>query len=218
MKKVVVVLALLGACLIPRLAAQSNQLSPALTPVSATLFEADGVTNLNAQVLVQWQTCKVRGVAVPDGKMLVTVINGAFATSLPPCDTLYQVSYTSQGAGVAMFWKVQDTASSQGLSNLIAVDPPAANKSLVFACGATATCSPTNTSTALKIFYGSAPLAGGTVTVTGFSPVFTSTSSFTCTVTDGTATNAARIQYISTSSITITGTTTDTVNYICIGS
>ena len=88
---------------------------------------------------------------------------------------------------------------------------------LVSSCGTTTACSNTAVGTA-RTLTGSVALTSGTATVTGISPAFTSTSSFVCTCTDRAATPAAcSVQNASTSSITVKGTGTDTVNYMCIG-
>lgn len=98
-----------------------------------------------------------------------------------------------------------------------------ANHPLVQGCGTTSTCAAAAT-TGAQIVIGSAPLVSGTpstVTVTGISPAFTSTSTFRCTVTNATnaANNLLKVVNTSASSITITGpnTLTDTINYICVG-
>jgi hypothetical protein len=90
-------------------------------------------------------------------------------------------------------------------------------------CGTTTTCSATDISSTVRIIKGSVALASGTpstATVTGFSPVFSSTTSFVCTGTNATTqANPVKITNASASSITITGpnTVTDTINYICVG-
>ena len=82
-------------------------------------------------------------------------------------------------------------------------------------CGTTTTCSGTAL-TAPKIVIGQATLAAGTATVSSI-PAFTSSSSFYCVGTDTTAANAVKIVNASSSSITITGTGTDVINYNCTG-
>ena len=89
-------------------------------------------------------------------------------------------------------------------------------------CGTTTTCG--NTAAPLmRVVYGSAALTSAspsTAVITGFSPAFSSTSSYRCTVTnETTAANGLKYARTSTSSITITGpnTVTDTVSYICTG-
>jgi hypothetical protein len=91
-------------------------------------------------------------------------------------------------------------------------------------CGTTSTCSATAISTGARIVYGSAPLVSGTpstVTVSGISPAFTSSTSYKCTVSDQTsvANSLFSIAYVSGSSFTINGGSllTDTVGYICVG-
>ncbi len=61
-------------------------------------------------------------------------------------------------------------------------------------------------------------LSGGTATVTlTGSAVFSSASSYTCVAIDETGTNAVKVTQTSGSSITFTGTGTDVIRYICIG-
>lgn len=90
-------------------------------------------------------------------------------------------------------------------------------------CGTTTTCSATNTSSTIKVVTGSATLNGATpglATITGFSPAFTSSSSYVCTVsTQTTVANGKKVTNVSASSITITGAAgdSDVVNYICAG-
>ena len=61
-------------------------------------------------------------------------------------------------------------------------------------------------------------LAGGTATVTlTGSAVFTNATSYTCVAIDETGTNAVKVTQTSGSSITFTGTGTDVIRYICIG-
>lgn len=91
-------------------------------------------------------------------------------------------------------------------------------------CGTTSACGHTAQVTA-QIVYGSAPLVTGTpstVTISGISPAFTSTSSYNCTVTaqSGAATALISVANASSSSFTITGPTgvTTVINYVCVGS
>jgi hypothetical protein len=83
-------------------------------------------------------------------------------------------------------------------------------------CGTTTSCA--NTAEPLtRQLRGMVGLSSGTATVSGFSPAFTSSTSFVCVGTDYTSAAAVKIVNASASSITITGTGTDTVGYICIG-
>lgn len=97
---------------------------------------------------------------------------------------------------------------------------------IVVNCGTSATCtSPTQvTGAAFHVIMGSSALATGspsTVTVSGLTPAFTSTSTFQCTATATTtaADNLLKIANVSGTSFTITGpnTTTGSVNWHCIG-
>ena len=93
-----------------------------------------------------------------------------------------------------------------------------ANAALGISCGTTTTCASTTTNF-VRIAYGTVTLSAGTATVTAISPVFTSTSSFNCTASDlTTGTLGANATPASSSSITVTGTTTDVISYICTGS
>lgn len=90
-------------------------------------------------------------------------------------------------------------------------------------CGTTSTCSATNEIN-WQIVIGSAPLVTGTpstVTITGISPAFTSSTSYKCSFSDQTAVATAlfSVTYVSGSSFTITGGTalTDVVGYQCVG-
>jgi len=97
------------------------------------------------------------------------------------------------------------------------------NHPKVQGCGTTSTCSATALATA-QIVQGSAPLVSGTpstVTITGISPAFTSSTSYVCNVSEATTAtnNLLKVVNVSGSSFTITGpnTVTDTITYICAG-
>lgn len=97
------------------------------------------------------------------------------------------------------------------------------NHPKVQACGATSACSAIATLTG-QVVFGSAPLVSGTpstVTITGISPAFTSSSSYVCIVSEATtaANNLLKVANVSGSSFTITGpnTLTDIINYVCAG-
>ncbi|MBB5508172.1 hypothetical protein [Paraburkholderia atlantica] len=65
---------------------------------------------------------------------------------------------------------------------------------------------------------GSVALSSGTATVTlSSSAVFTSSSSYVCTANDTTAAAAVKVSQSSGTSITFTGTSTDTVQFACAG-
>lgn len=86
----------------------------------------------------------------------------------------------------------------------------------VHGCGTTTTCSNTSNGSYRAVF-GTVALTAGTATVASL-PAFTSTASFGCSGTDQTATTSAvKIVPASTTSITITGNTTDTIFYLCVG-
>lgn len=65
---------------------------------------------------------------------------------------------------------------------------------------------------------GAVALSSGSATVTlSGSAVFSSTSTYTCTANDTTAANAVKVSQSSGTSITFTGTGTDSVQFICTG-
>lgn len=84
-------------------------------------------------------------------------------------------------------------------------------------CGTSTTCSPSRPNNP-RMLWGRVTLSGGTATVSSVSPAFSTVNSSECTASDRTtATNAANAVIASTSSITITGTGTDVISYICTG-
>jgi len=85
----------------------------------------------------------------------------------------------------------------------------------VIACGTTTTCANTG-QTLPRIVWGTVTLSGGTALV-GSMPAWTSTASFACTPNDLTTAGAAKITNTSATSITVTGGTSDVVNYVCVG-
>lgn len=85
-------------------------------------------------------------------------------------------------------------------------------------CGTTTTCANTVVANPLKHVWGSAALTAGTATVSSISPAFTDTTTPKCGCQDSTTgTNACSAVLASTSSVTLTGSTTDTVQYSCWG-
>jgi hypothetical protein len=77
---------------------------------------------------------------------------------------------------------------------------------------------PVATAIPYHIITGTVTLSGGaaTITFTG-NGVFTSTTSFGCAGTDQTAANAVRLVPASASTVTVAGTTTDVVYFVCQG-
>lgn len=90
-------------------------------------------------------------------------------------------------------------------------------------CGATSgdsACANAATGGTARVFGGIATLAANSAVISGISPAFTSTSTFTCVANDlTTRANPVDVANTSASSITITNTTgaTDVINYICMG-
>jgi hypothetical protein len=72
--------------------------------------------------------------------------------------------------------------------------------------------------TAHHIVMGKASLVGGTVTVTlSGKAVFSSSSSYVCSLADSTGLNLTAVSYVSGSQFTITGVLTDQVSFVCVG-
>lgn len=85
-------------------------------------------------------------------------------------------------------------------------------------CGSTTTCANTAVANPLKHVWGSAALTAGAATITGISPAFADTTTPQCGCQDTTTgTDACSAVLASTSSVTLTGNTTDTVQYSCWG-
>lgn len=90
-------------------------------------------------------------------------------------------------------------------------------------CGATTgttTCANTATGGTARVISGLATLASNTAVISGISPAFTSTSTFSCVGNDTTTrANVVQVANTSASSITITNTTggSDVISYVCIG-
>lgn len=85
----------------------------------------------------------------------------------------------------------------------------------------TTTCANTaSASGTVRVLYGVATLASNTAVISGISPAFAATTSFSCTGNDiTTRANPVQVISTSTSSITITNTTgaADVINYVCVG-
>ncbi len=73
--------------------------------------------------------------------------------------------------------------------------------------------------TAVHIVTGSVTLASGagTLTLSG-AAAFTSSTTYACSATDNTAANAVKLTQSSGTSISLTGTTTDAISVVCVGS
>jgi hypothetical protein len=94
---------------------------------------------------------------------------------------------------------------------------------VAYFCGATSgstTCANTDTGGTARVFGGIATLASNSAVISGISPAFTSTSTYTCVANDlTTRANPVQVANTSSSSITITNTTgaSDVINYVCVG-
>ncbi len=109
------------------------------------------------------------------------------------------------------FVKYNDASGTQADSGVAVTAIP----QKVNTCGTTTACA--NTAQASpRIVWGTVPLVSGTAIVTGMT-AWTSTTSYSCTSNDTTAANYSKCVPASTSSITCTGTSTDTIVYHCVG-
>jgi hypothetical protein len=89
-------------------------------------------------------------------------------------------------------------------------------------CGTSASCAaPTTRSSTLKIAIGSHAMTAGVLAITGISPAFTSTASFTCAASDPSNPYTITAVNGSGSAVTFTASTTsgntDTVSWACVG-
>ena len=93
---------------------------------------------------------------------------------------------------------------------------------IIYSCGTVAAggaCANTSATGSGHTIVGIATLSGGTSTMTGLSPAFTSSSTFYCVTTDTTTvTNNSKGVPASGSSVTFTGTGSDNVQFLCTGS
>lgn len=154
------------------------------------------------------------GLNVPVG----TLLNGLITQNDSPAGA-------AQG-GYIKCWQASTALASgpQGSTGATGATGPTGAAAATLGCGTTSTCANTSLP-APRIVQGSAPLVTGTpstVTITGISPAFTSSTSYVCTVSaqSGAASALMSVANVSSSSFTITGPTavTTVINFICAGS
>ena len=176
-------------------------------------------------------------ITLADCNPFLTLATGGYRPTWSTCDTAIGFDAVGSLSSVGVYFR-----ASSSISQYINVSPTGSNwlerlnssgktftvpvngqagyqqngTALAQYCGTTTSCSNTAEPLARQIV-GKVALSGGTATVTGFSPAFTSSSSFICTATDSTSLAAVKIVNASASSVTISGTGTDTISYICIG-
>jgi hypothetical protein len=85
----------------------------------------------------------------------------------------------------------------------------------VHLCGTTTTCANTANGS-YRMIFGNVALSTGTAVVSSIT-AFTSNTSYVCTGTDKTAIAAVQIVNTSTTSFTINGTGSDSIDYTCVG-
>ena len=81
-------------------------------------------------------------------------------------------------------------------------------------CGTTSSCAATPLGPGVKTVMGTVTLSGTTATVSGITPVFTSTATYFCV---GGGAHSVAFANSSTSATVLTGTSGETVNYLCQG-
>ncbi len=145
--------------------------------------------------------------SLPDNASWLERLTGTLKTFKVPITTNSQVTST-----VATGTAPLVITSTTPVANLTVSKHPKLQS-----CGTTATCSATATTNG-QIVFGQVTLTAGTATVTGISPAFTSSTSFQCTASDRTtAANGANAVPASVSSVTVRGTGTDIISYVCVG-
>ncbi len=113
----------------------------------------------------------------------------------------------------------QGTAPFQVTSSTPVQHLTADNNPTIQSCGTTNVCSPTSPVPTSQIVFGTLQLLNGSKSLTGISPPFRSATSFNCVANDVTnQANGVNAVPISGSSVSFTGTGTDTVSYQCVGS
>lgn len=223
-------------------------LAPMLSFLS--LGPNDGVlqaqANLKQPSVTQQSALKVQWTAgtLNNGGHAVTITAGSVSVNASQTDcsapgyASCNFLYASSGGTVTLTTSVS-TARATGNSLMAYVEtsgsaitklsfPAQASTVTLPSIGATLcaissnTCTNTNEGGSFRQFYGSAALTLGAVTIAGFSPAFTSTSTFGCTATVNGNTNALAltVRIVGNSTITINSTgyvSTDTVFYTCVG-
>lgn len=144
----------------------------------------------------------------PQGTLPTVTVNSVGLVAPTSVGTAYQMVFP--GAAGTGFYK---GANSAGVVTMTFDTTPASMQD----CGTTTTCANTSL-TSPRIVTGKTTLSGGTATVSSISPVFASTTIMRCWAGDTTtATNLATAVPASTSSVTLTGTGTDVLEWGCSG-
>jgi hypothetical protein len=183
---------------------QQSTFGPLGNFVGGTTLEVSANNGTNTSAL----GLKVSGSGDP---LFVEDTGGTIQTFLDNAAAIHTAKQfiSTLATGTAPF----SVSSTTPVANLTASNHPTVQD-----CGTTTTCSHAGL-TGTQIVKGTAALTAGSTTVTGISPAFTSSTSFVCTANDNTtATNLANAKPASASSITLTGTGTDTIAFICVGS
>lgn len=185
---------------------------------------------INGGVNVGTSLAVTGNIAVNTNKFNVTASSGNFASagtaSLGTAGSV--VGTLTMANGTSGTVTVTPTTGALGTRT---VTIPAADFTVsglrTFECGTTSTCANTAASTGNWAFIGSVALGSASpsvVTVSGFSPAFTSTATYTCTAVPEGATAAiaaagVAITKTSASSVTFTGpnTVTTVIDYRCEG-
>ncbi len=169
------------------------------TGVAPTLGSAGSDTNIGLQI-------------TPKGTGLIALNNGT--------DPTKQILVTTASATTGT---ATTLSAAQAANVTLNLPLNAGGIPTVYSCGATSgatTCANTATGNTAHVVIGVATLASNSAALTGFSPAFTSSSTWSCVANDVT-TRANPVQMVpqSGSAATITNTTgaSDVVNFLCAG-
>lgn len=238
---------LCAAGLFAQTATTSTTLTAAITERSASSVSLASATNVfaNGFLLIDNEVMAVTGSYV-SGSLTVPVRKGASGTA----GVTHAVSSTvyvfapglqarlgilggqlpgsvptgacTRGVGSASVLPVFNTTNGQKYDCLNSNWTATGEAGTVIFCGATsgnATCA-NATGVAARSIGGIATLVANSAVISGISPPFVSTSTFTCTANDiTTRANPVQVVNTSTSSVTITNTTgaTDVISWNCVG-
>lgn len=125
------------------------------------------------------------------------------------CFTTAQITITGTTQSI--------TTNITGVPSLLTLG----NIPTLVSCGATTTCANTSLGNTAREIFGTCPFSAATTcTIAGIAPAYTSSSSYSCVVTDASNTGVTfKAANVSSSSFTITASTSnsDAVNYQCTG-
>lgn len=178
-----------------------------------------------------WTANNSAGVTVTSGKVLTVSNSLTLAGTDSTTMTFPTTSATLARTDAAnTFTGVQTFSSAPVLSTgtitntgTITMPTNTGGVPVLYGCGASsgnATCANTSGGATARVLTGLATLASNSAVISGISPAFTGTTTFSCTSNDQTTIgNPTKVLNTSSSSITISDTTgaSDVVSYVCVG-